>query len=133
MTNSQKEKIREMRSQGISYVKIGEALGISDNTVRSFCRRNGLGDSSKNVAFCKQCGKRIRIIPKQKPRKFCSDACRNTWWNSHLDLVNRKAIYTYTCVHCGKPFTAYGNKKRKYCSHGCYIAHRFGKGRGAND
>ena len=43
MTDLQKEQIKTLRLQGIGYVKIGEMLGISDNTVRSFCRRNGLG------------------------------------------------------------------------------------------
>ena len=68
MTGQQKEQIRTMRLQGIGYIKIGKALGISDNTVRSFCRRNGLGDKSKNAVACKQCGKLIKIIPKQKPK-----------------------------------------------------------------
>lgn len=125
MTNLQKERIKTMRLQGIGYVKIGETLGISDNTVRSFCRRNGLGETSPNTVVCKQCGKLIKIVPKQKPKKFCSDACRTTWWNSHPDCVDRKAVYAYTCAHCGNPFTAYGNKNRKYCCHACYIADRF--------
>ena len=76
MTDWQREQIRILRLQGVSYVKIGEQLGISDNTVRSFCRRSGLGDSAKNAVACKQCRKLIKIIPKQKPKKFCSDACR---------------------------------------------------------
>lgn len=37
MTNQQKEQLRTMRLQGVGYIKIGKALGISDNTVRSFC------------------------------------------------------------------------------------------------
>lgn len=126
MTDQQKEQIRTLRLQGIGYVKIGETLGISDNTVRSFCRRNGLGDTAKNTVSCKQCGKPIKIISKRKPRIFCSDSCRTAWWNSHQDCVHRKAVYEYTCAHCGKQFTAYGNAGRKYCSHACYIAHRFG-------
>lgn len=105
-----------------------EILGISDNTVRSFCRRNGLGDKSKNAVACKQCGKLIKNIPKQKPKKFCSDACRNTWWNEHQNCVNQKANYEYTCACCGRHFTAYGNDHRKYCSHACYITDRFRKG-----
>ena len=133
MTDLQKEQIKTLRLQGIGYVKIGEMLGISDNTVRSFCRRNGLGDAAKNTVSCKHCGKLIKIIPKQKPRKFCSDACRTAWWNSHPDCVDRKAVYAYTCAHCGKPFTAYGNKERKYCSHNCYISDRFGEERDACD
>ena len=36
MTDLQKEQVKTMRLQGIGYVKIGEMLGISDNTVRSF-------------------------------------------------------------------------------------------------
>ena len=85
MTDLQKEQIKTLRLQGIGYVKIGEMLGISDNTVRSFCRRNGLGDAAKNTVACKHCGKLIKIIPKQKPRKFCSDACRTAWWNFVYD------------------------------------------------
>ena len=56
MTDLQKEQIKTLRLQGIGYVKIGEMLGISDNTVRSFCRRNGLGDAAKNTVACKHCG-----------------------------------------------------------------------------
>lgn len=129
MTDLQKEQIQRMRLQGISYVKIGEKLGISDNTVRSYCRRKGLGGSVKNRAVCKQCGKLMKIVPKQKPKQFCSDSCRNSWWNAHLDCIKRKAYYECVCVHCGIAFTAYGNKNRKYCSRECYIADRFGKER----
>lgn len=128
MTNQQKEQIRTMRLQGVGYIKIGKSLGISNNTVRSFCRRNGLGDKSKNAVACKQCGKLIKNIPEQKPKKFCSDSCRNTWWNEHRDCVNRKANYEYICICCGRNFTAYGNNHRKYCSHACYITDRFRKG-----
>ena len=133
MTNQQKEQIRTMRLQGAGYIKIGKALGISDNTVRSFCRRNGLGENAKNTLSCKQCGKLIKIIPKQKPKKFCSDSCRNAWWKDHQECITRKAVYEYTCSCCGKPFTAYGNNHRKYCSHSCYIADRFGKECGCDE
>lgn len=128
MTYLQKEQIIAMRLQGAGYVKIGQALGISHNTVRSFCRRNGLdGNTGKNAIRCQQCGKPIKIIPKQKPRKFCSDRCRANWWNNHRDQVKQKAFYHFTCSTCGREFTAYGNAHRKYCSHKCYIADRFGK------
>lgn len=45
--------------------------------------------------------------------------------NAHPEAVKQKAVYTFTCPECGKEFTAYGNAKRKYCSHDCYIAARF--------
>lgn len=70
---------------------------------------------------CRNCGKQLTQTPGRKPVKFCSDTCRTHWWNSHLDKVNRKAFYSFTCAHCGTPFTAYGNNHRKYCSHDCYI------------
>lgn len=127
MTDWQKSQIQTMRMQGISYVKIGQALGISDNTVRSFCRRNRPGESVKHTIPCQHCGKPVKIIPKQKPRKFCSDRCRTAWWNSHREQVTQKAFYHFTCSACGREFTAYGNAHRKYCSHKCYIADRFGK------
>lgn len=134
MTDLQKEQIKAMRLQGMGYLKIGQTLGISNNTVRSFCRRNGLdGDAAKNSVVCQQCGNPVKIIPKRKPKKFCSDACRIAWWNSHLECVKRKAVYDYICAHCGKPFTAYGNKNRKYCSHECYIADRFGRECGSHE
>ena len=63
------------------------------------------------------CGKEVVQPGGRKEKKFCSDKCRNKWWNSNLDKVNRKANYEFICPHCKKPFSAYGNKNRKYCSH----------------
>lgn len=134
MTTYEKEQIKAMRLQGDGYGKIAQVLGLTSQAVRSFCRRNGMdGDSAKNTILCQHCGKSIKVIPKRKPRKFCSDACRTAWWNSHLDQVERKAVYHFICACCGETFTAYGNKNRKYCSHDCYIAGRFGKEREANE
>lgn len=42
-----------------------------------------------------------------------------------LSLSWSGAADSFTCAECGKPFTAYGNSKRKYCCHTCYIAARF--------
>jgi endogenous inhibitor of DNA gyrase (YacG/DUF329 family) len=134
MKDLQKERIIQLRISGVSYSKIADALGISINTVKSFCRRNNLGnnevltkdDSNVNQIFCKECGKELNQVSGKKPLKFCSNQCRVKWWNSHPEMVNKKAIYSYRCPYCGKTFTAYGNSKRKYCSHSCYIAHRFG-------
>lgn len=76
---------------------------------------------------CKQCGKQIIQVAKRKKKIFCCDACRQNWWSSHQLLVNRssKCIHHFTCPSCGKPFTAYGNSKRKFCSHHCYIRSRY--------
>lgn len=125
MTNEQKHKIIDLRSQGLGYQKIGEILGVSANTISAFCKRNGVG---KNIMLCKACKVPINNISGQKPKKFCCDKCRTAWWNSHQDEVQRKAVYEFTCAYCGAEFTAYGNNKRKYCSHACYIKARYSGG-----
>ena len=129
MINEQRERITALHQQGYGYIKISQMLGISDNTIRSFCRRNERGENTKAAAStCKQCGRQINGLAGRKPRTFCSNACRSFWWNHHLECVNRKAFYDFNCARCSKPFSAYGNKSRQYCSHACYIAHRFDKG-----
>lgn len=133
MTEKKKNEIRELRETGYSYKQIAELLAISENTVKSFCRRNNLGgiNGKKNCkrqeqSKCIFCGKNLIRTPGKKAKKFCSDICRYQWWNSHLDQVNRKANYECICMKCGKTFISYGNKNRKYCSHECYTKKRFG-------
>ena len=133
MTNTEKVRIEEMRRAGMGYSRIAKALGLSDNTIKSYCRRNNLTGiyeapqpTTDGTRLCQCCGKEIPQITGRKEKKFCSDSCRTKWWNSHLDQVMRKAVYEFTCAYCHKPFTAYGNSHRKYCSHRCYLADRFG-------
>ncbi len=42
MTPEEKSQLFAMRKAGSSYTEIADALGISKNTVKTFCRRNGL-------------------------------------------------------------------------------------------
>ncbi|MDO4301293.1 MAG: RNA polymerase subunit sigma-70 [Clostridia bacterium] len=127
MTNEQKEKIIRFRNMGHGYAEIGREIGVSKDTVKSYCRRNGLKISdSKNVDKCRECSKPIMQYEKKKKRIFCCKACREKWWAAHPEQVNKKAIYSFECTFCGRKFTAYGNSKRKYCSHKCYIKDRFG-------
>jgi len=145
MTDKQKSEIIRMRELGASFARISETTGVSRNTIKSFCRRQNVTThtqtenvpnvtthtQTENISdelHCKQCGKLLHRVPGRKMPKFCSAACRTKWWNAHPDEVNRKAVYSFTCSYCKKPFTAYGNKSRKYCSHECYMAARFGKG-----
>ena len=133
MTNQQKDQITTLRAQGFGYATIAKAVGLQKGTVVAYCRKAGMAgtkaaDNSRidlNADFCLCCGALLTQTPGRKRIKFCSDKCRIAWWNSHPEKVNRKAVYSFTCAHCGKAFTAYGNAGRKYCSHACYIADRF--------
>lgn len=139
MNTQQKTQIASLRSQGYGYTRIAQALGLSKNTVKSYCKRNNMTKAAMEPAtdiatlrssFCQECGKEITQTPGRKEKKFCSDECRHKWWNARPDRIERKAVYSYTCACCGKPFTAYGNSRRKYCCHACYIADRFKGGDG---
>ncbi len=123
MTDLETRQIEDLRKQGNGYKKIAQLTGLSINTVKSFCRRIGTSDSSQ----CMQCGKEIIQVRGRKEKKFCCDACRMKWWNSHQDQVRRKAVYEFTCQACGTIFTAYGNAHRKYCCRACYLKGRYGK------
>ena len=124
MTDEQKQQIIALRRDGVGYGRIAAQLQISINTVKSFCRRHSLA-ARTDGAVCEYCGKPIAQNPGRKRKRFCCNACRNKWWNAHLTLVKRKAVYTYTCPACGKEFMVYGNSHRKFCSHAYYIAYRF--------
>lgn len=139
MTDNQKAQIIKLRAAGNGYGKIAQTIGISVNTVKSFCRRNDInGDTAAvpsviltgETTACENCGREIQQIAKRKKKRFCCDKCRNEWWNSHLDQVKQKAVYDFRCPRCGKEFHIYGDRCRKYCSHECYIADRFKGGDG---
>ena len=40
MTDKQRELIRELRAQGVGYIRIASAIGLSPNTVKSFCQNH---------------------------------------------------------------------------------------------
>lgn len=119
MTLEEKNKIYQLKKEGYGYKKIANELGLSVSSVQSFLKRNPMDIDL--LGTCKRCGMTIQSIKGKKRKQFCSDRCRWDWWNSHIKEVNKKAFYTLTCKHCGKEFTAYGNQKRVYCCHNCYI------------
>jgi DNA-binding XRE family transcriptional regulator len=122
MTNLQKNETARLRKDGMSYNKIAETLGVSKDTIKSFCRRNGLGNAAavnSSGEFCRQCGESLGESV-HKTKRFCCDACRMAWWKAHPECLNRKAMYCFTCLCCGSGFESYGNKDRKYCSRSCY-------------
>ena len=142
MTELQKSRIRSLREQGTGFAEIARQMDIPRETVKSFCRRNGVIVISEALPVpstmhekgqavsdsCRACGKTIEQIGGRKKRVFCCDQCRTNWWRRNQDKIRRRetALYSFTCAGCGREFTAYGNQHRKYCSHECYIRTRFG-------
>lgn len=133
MTGEQKQQIYLLRKTGASFGDISAKLGLPRNTVKTFCWRNGLSDAElaapqENkgyMGFCKNCGKQLDQQAKSRPKKFCCDKCRLQWWTANSGQLNRKTLLTLVCANCGAEFSCYASQKRRYCGHGCYIAHRY--------
>ena len=124
MTQEQKILILHYREQHMTYRQIGEKLGLSPDTVKTFCRRNGAqaGKTAQSAeGRCRNCGAPVHPLPGRRERLFCSPACRTAYWRKH-NLLGKDPRY---CAGCGALLTG-GSASRKYCSHACYIRHRFG-------
>lgn len=138
MTDKQKSEITGLRAAGDGYTVIARKMGLPRDTVRSFCRRNGLAGETAagkegaagcpEEGSCRECGKALRQLEGMKKRVFCSRECREKWWHGHPEQIRQRAVYSFICAGCGKQFDVYGDSRRKYCSHGCYIKARFGGG-----
>ena len=131
MNNIEREQIIALRAAGQSYARIADALNLSVNSVKSFCRRNamssGVGSSIKHIkteaplgaTACEQCGCPVQQMPGRKRKRFCSDACRTAWWNAHRTQVRQKTMHTFCCARCGMQFSRYGVTRRSFCSRSC--------------
>jgi len=122
MTNEQKKRLEQLRSEGLGYKRIAAELGISLNTVQSFCRRHP--DKIKTPVYrtenaCLHCGARLFHTPGAKKRKFCSDRCRITWWNAHPEAGEKRKVREIACGFCGTTFFVIGEQTRMYCSRIC--------------
>ncbi|MBR5338086.1 MAG: RNA polymerase subunit sigma-70 [Lachnospiraceae bacterium] len=138
MTVEMGRQITILRLKGLGYRTIADIIGSTRDNVRYYCKTHGLdGDADlvklnfiehkNNPKVCKHCGKKIERKPRSGKKLFCSDECRRAWWKEHPEESQRSkdAMYECECAYCKKKFTSYGNKNRKYCSHNCYILHRF--------
>lgn len=124
MTKEQKTLILYYREQHMTYRQIGEKLGLSPDTVKTFCRRNTPREDRTEASAssqCRNCGAPVHPLPDRRERLFCCPACRTAYWRKH-NLLGKDPRY---CAGCGALLTG-GSASRKYCSHACYISHRFG-------
>jgi endogenous inhibitor of DNA gyrase (YacG/DUF329 family) len=116
MNNSEKEKVSELRRFGWGYKKIAAEIGVSEDAVKGFLRRNR---ETLNPVVCELCGKPAGQTPHRKKKRFCSDKCRNSWWSAHPEARVRQKTYGHICGWCGKPFESI-RQSSVYCSRECY-------------
>lgn len=135
MTHEEKKQIGKMRAAGMSYIRIAKELDISINSVKSYCRRHGLGADRalqetqpepvtacplpQEATACEHCGSPVRRVAGRKRRRFCSDACRQAWWSAHRGEMSRRAMHHFVCEYCGIQFSRYGVVERRFCSKTC--------------
>lgn len=133
MTNGQRQKIKTLRYQGVGYGKIAKATGLSRDSVRNYCIREGLnGYASELVTeyrevlkeemlfvVCLNCGMKLEQKSCGRKRKYCSLSCKREWEKDH------RTAYVLNCEYCGKEFKALGVSWRKFCSPECYRRDRF--------
>jgi len=134
MTNKQKSTIKALRAIGWTYAKIAEVVGISIDTVKSFCLRQGVNirkthDDDGN-ALCKHCGKLLKQVAGGRSRVFCSNKCRYKWWNIYRPFLGRKNTAVIVCLYCKVPFAAYSTGSRQYCSIACHADFRRSQNQG---
>ena len=133
MTGEQKQQIKILRYQGFGYEKIAKSIGLSRDSVRGYCVRNGLNGLATELVteyrsimkeefqsiLCLNCGSKIVQNKSGRRKKYCSLSCKREWENIH------RKTYKLTCEYCGAEFKSLGANGRKYCSQKCYIRDRF--------
>jgi endogenous inhibitor of DNA gyrase (YacG/DUF329 family) len=129
VTDAQKKTIGELRAIGKGYREIAETLGISINTIKSYCQRSGLtaAKSSEETSIaepkdtCKQCGATLQQHPNMKSKSFCSAECRIRWWSKNRSQSAGASTVEKRCKQCGRSFRSHTSAERKFCGHACYV------------
>lgn len=88
------EQIKLMRAENYPYSFIAKELDLSENTVKSLCRRNGFmaagprktKSEKESAIFCQYCHKPL-TGNHHAGIMFCSDSCRTKWHREHRKIV----------------------------------------------
>ena len=88
----------------------------------------------KHTAKCRNCGKPLPHSAKTRGKPFCSNHCRNTWWNNQRGDLEQYPNPDYdsnnaTCFYCGRVFET-RSRRQMYCSAICR-SRDSGKGQGS--
>lgn len=146
----QRERVREMRMAGEECKAIAGRMGIPEGQVIVYCIQLGLpvsgpcrtmGLPAEDEAWlkyrrgepegrkCPVCGRVLEQPYRGRRRKFCSQRCKDKFWNDRQkgrqEELGREAV----CENCGKKFIAVNEKngERRFCGRDCYFEFRYGK------
>ena len=128
LTSADKAHIDVLATLGGSHTRVAQCLGLDAELVRGYCRR-AYPDLvvDKNLvllgAYCRYCAAPLEGM--RAGALFCCPSHRQAWWRTHQAQARGGAWRQFTCLGCGRPYRVYGRRVRKYCSHACYIRHRF--------
>jgi len=79
--------------------------------------------NNKKTKKCRNCGRALPHSARTRGKPFCSNHCRNVWWNNQrgdLELYpnpDRDSNHA-TCFYCGRVFEAH-SRRQMYCSAEC--------------
>ena len=125
-------RMREMESGKMLATESGMMCGTEDTMTRSaegagsfymdgfdYAMEAFLPDVMKR--FCPECGAAVQRNTKGRPRKFCSTACCNAWWQKHPKPEHWSSAQKKTCPMCGREFLSgrEAYRPRTYCSRAC--------------
>lgn len=95
MTSAQIKQVIRLQEAGKGYRTIASELGLSINSVKSWCRRHPVEETPING--CKQCSAPLIQFPGKRKRIYCSDRCRYLWWAAHPQkpiFISESGLYS---------------------------------------
>ena len=115
MNKDQIATVERLRHEGKGPSAIAKETGISINTIKSHLGRHGLS-VPRRTRTCLLCHTEIKTT-----KRFCSDACRAEWYESHRD---EEQDILHICKVCGTLFEP-RPAKQVYCSKQCFYNDRY--------
>lgn len=114
MNKTEIATVERLRREGKGLSVIAQETGISINTIKSHLSRHGIS-APRHARTCLFCHSEIKTS-----KRFCSDACRAGWYESHRDEED----ILHICKVCGALFEP-RPARQVYCSKQCFYIDRY--------
>lgn len=115
MNKAEIATVERLRREGKGLSDIAQETGISINTIKSHFSRHGI-PAPQLIRTCLFCHSELKTS-----KRFCSDACRAGWYESHRD---EEQNILHVCIVCGTLFEP-RPAKQVYCSKQCFYNDRY--------